>query len=92
MSSIAETVPVDAIRESAKDVRFGSVLTTVIAFLFFAPGWLAGRAWTGIAYCALSVQVGYWRGIGLTEEDVLARLSPPEQPAESGRPAKPSKL
>lgn len=92
MSSLAETVPVDAIRERAKDVRFSQVLVTVIAFVFFAPGWLLGRTWTGIVYVALSARVGFWRGTGLTEEQVYARLQPPEPPAEADRPARPSKL
>jgi hypothetical protein len=92
MSSIAETVPVDAIRERAQQVRLSQVLTTIIAALCFAPGWLLGRAWTGIAYCVLSARVGYWRGTGLTEEQVYARLSPPpEKPAETG-PPRPSRL
>jgi len=91
MSALTETVPVDVIREQARQVRFGSVLATVIAALFFAPGWLLGRAWTGIVYCAISARVGYWRGTGLTEEQVLARLTPPSgQPA--GAPPRPSKL
>lgn len=92
MSSLAETVPVDAIRGRAQEVRFSSVLTSVIAFLFFAPGWLLGRAWTGIVYCALAAQAGYWRGTGLTEEEVVARLTPPAEPSAPAAPPRPSKL
>lgn len=60
--TVLERVPLDAITAQARDVRPGRVLLTVIAALFFAVGWIAGRMFLAAVWCAVAVKVGYQAG------------------------------
>lgn len=59
MSTVLDRVPVDEIGVAARDIRFARTLLTVFAGVFFAAGWLAGRAWLGVAWAAAAVKVGW---------------------------------
>jgi hypothetical protein len=66
------------------------VLVTLIAGFFYALGWILGGTWRGLAFCAVSARYGFWQGLGLTDEDIAARLqakaaarSPAPAPAEA---------
>ena len=75
-------IPVDQFAEQARTTtaRPGRALATVIAWVFVALGWLAGGAWRGVVFCAVSARYGYWRGLGLTENDIIAKAAPPPPP------------
>ncbi len=62
MTTITQRVPVDQITRQARDVRIGRVLLTLLAALFFSTGWLAGRFFLGVAWCAVAVKVGWQAG------------------------------
>lgn len=53
-------MPVEEISERAREVRFGRTVLTVFAAVFFAVGWVVSKAWLGLVWCAIAVQVG-WR-------------------------------
>lgn len=88
-------IPVSELRERARDVRPGRTLATVILWLIVALGWVAGTAWRtavflallawhrGLVMGALSLRYGYWKGLGLTEDEILERVKVPD-----GKPAK----
>jgi len=61
-ASLLDRVPLDEIGAQARQVRFGRVLLTVIAAVFFGAGWLAGRFFLGAAWCAVAVKVGWQAG------------------------------
>jgi hypothetical protein len=56
------TVPVDRISAEAHQVRFGRLLLTVFAAVFFAIGWTVGRVFFGLAWCGVAVKVGFQAG------------------------------
>jgi hypothetical protein len=62
VTSIAERVPLDQITRQARDVRFGRVLLTVLAAVFFGIGWAVGRFFYALAWCAVAVRVGWQAG------------------------------
>jgi hypothetical protein len=62
VTTITQRVPLDQITREARQVRFGVVLLTVLAGVFFAIGWLAGRLFLGVAWCAVAVKVGWQAG------------------------------
>jgi hypothetical protein len=62
VTSIAERVQLDDITERAHQVRFGRVLLTVLAAVFFAIGWTAGRFFLALAWCGVAVKVGWQAG------------------------------
>lgn len=81
-------IPVAELRERASKVRPGRTLATVILWLIAALGWLAGFAWRslvllalitwhrGLVTGALSLRWGYWKGLGLAEDEILERVKP----------------
>jgi hypothetical protein len=72
MATVLERVPVDRIRVEAREIQFGRTLLTIFAAVFFAVGWVAGRAWGALAWSAAAVKVG-WQ-----EARVQQRPSPPD--------------
>ena len=62
MTTITQRVPLDDITRQAREVRFGRVLLTVLAAVFFGLGWAAGRFFLGIAWCLIAVRVGWQAG------------------------------
>lgn len=96
MTVMTETIPVDQLREQARQVRPGHGVVTVIAAVFVALGWTIGAIVTGLAFAGVCSRYGYWRGRGLTDEQITARAA--AKAAASARqetpagPARPSKL
>jgi 4-hydroxybenzoate polyprenyltransferase len=62
VTSIAERVQLDDITAQAHQVRFGRLLLTVLAAVFFAIGWTFGRLFFGLAWCGVAVKVGFQAG------------------------------
>jgi hypothetical protein len=62
VTSITQRIPLDEITVQARQVRFSRVLLTVLAALFFGIGWLAGRLFLGVAWCAVAVRTGWQEG------------------------------
>lgn len=76
---VTQALPVDALHEQAAQVRPGRVAATVITSVFVAIGWVLGRLWVGAVFCCLAGRYGYWRGTGLTDEQIAARMAPPPE-------------
>jgi fatty acid desaturase len=61
--SILDRVPLDRINEQARAARPGRALLTILAALFFAIGWVAGKTitviWLSIAWSFAAVKVGW---------------------------------
>jgi uncharacterized membrane protein YciS (DUF1049 family) len=62
LTTLTERLPVDEITARAHAVNFGRVLLTTIAAIFFAIGWLVGRVFFAVAWCAVAVKVGFVQG------------------------------
>ena len=62
MTTLTQRVPLDEITAQARQVRFGRLLLTLIAAVFFGLGWVAGRFFLGVAWCAVAVKVGWQAG------------------------------
>jgi hypothetical protein len=62
VTSIAERVQLDEITAQARQVRFGRTMLLVLAGLFFILGWVPGRVFYGLVWCALAVKVGFQAG------------------------------
>jgi hypothetical protein len=86
-------IPAVQLREQAAQVRPGRVAGTLIGAFFFALGFVAGWSWrtavflalyawyNGLVYCAIAVRYGYWRGLGLTDEQVAVKVGKVPAPA-----------
>jgi hypothetical protein len=66
MTAVLERVPLDAITEQARQVRFWRTVLTVIAGVLFGAGWLTARAWLAVAWCAVAFREGWREGRGTT--------------------------
>ena len=62
MTALDQRVPVDAITAQARQVRAGRLLLTLIAAVFYAIGWAAGRVFLAVVWCAVAVKVGWQAG------------------------------
>ena len=62
MTTITQRMPLDDITRQARQVRFGPVLLTVLAAVFFAAGWTVGRFFLGVVWCAVAVRIGWQAG------------------------------
>jgi hypothetical protein len=62
VTTITQRVPLDEITAQARQVRLGRLLLTLIAAVFFGLGWMAGRFFLGVAWCAVAVKVGWQAG------------------------------
>ena len=62
MTAITQRIELDEITAQARQVRFGRLLLTLFAALFFGLGWCAGRFFLGVAWCAIAVRVGWQAG------------------------------
>ena len=62
MTTLADRVPLEQISREARQVRFGRILLTLIAAVFFGLGWAAGRVFYGLAWCGVAVRVGWQSG------------------------------
>lgn len=58
--SLLDHVPVDEITSQARQVRFGRTVLSLIAFVFFAVGWMFSTCWLSLCWCGCAVRSG-WR-------------------------------
>jgi hypothetical protein len=74
MAAMAE-LPVQELKEQARthEVHAARGLATAIAWVFVAIGWLPGALVTGVIFLAVTIRYGYWRGRGLSDEQITAR-------------------
>lgn len=67
---ILDRVPVERISDQASRIQFSQVVLTILAALFYAVGWTAGKVftvaqivlwglWTGITWSVAAVRVGW---------------------------------
>jgi hypothetical protein len=77
---VTQAIPVDQLQVRAAEVRPGRVAATAIGAVFVAIGWVLGRLWMGAVFCCLAARYGYWRGTGLDDGQIAARMAPPEPP------------
>ncbi len=67
-TSVLDRVPVDAITEQARQVKFWRTALTVIAGVLFGAGWLTAKGfgvlWLASAWCAVAVREGWREGRG----------------------------
>jgi hypothetical protein len=64
MTAVFERVPLDAITEQARQVRFWRTVLTVIAGVLFGAGWLVAKMWLAAAWSAVAVREGWREGRG----------------------------
>lgn len=84
MATLASPTVVDLLSEQAGQAAAANppsrVALVVIAFIFTAIGWLAGRTWfyafKGVAFTALAVRYGYRQGMKVPVES-----APPPAPS-----------
>lgn len=50
---------VDEISAQARQVDVGRVLLTLLAAVFYAIGWIAGKAVLAVVWCAIAVKIGF---------------------------------
>jgi hypothetical protein len=62
VTTLAERIPLDEISRQAEQARPGRAVLTVIAAVFFALGWTAGRFFLALAWCAVAVRLGWQAG------------------------------
>ena len=55
-------LPLDEITAQAREVHFGRALLTVIAAVFYALGWAAGRFFFAAAWSWTAVRLGWQAG------------------------------
>jgi len=84
--AVTQAIPVDELARQAREANPGRGLVTVIAAVFTAIGWVAGRAVTGMAFAGLCIRFGYLRGRGYTDAEIAARSAPQPEPGQ--RPSK----
>lgn len=79
IARIADRVPVDQVIQARQvsGAGPGRFLLSLFLGVFFVLGWMCGRAWLMAVDCANSARIGYWRGKGMTAEQVRERLAPP---------------
>jgi hypothetical protein len=79
-------LPVAGLRKRSSEIRPGRTLGTAIAWVLVVIGWITGAFWRGLVFLALvlwhkvlvfgvlSLRYGYWRGLGLTDEQIEATV------------------
>jgi hypothetical protein len=99
MTALTEPIAQIQDRPRPVPVRPGRVLVTIIGALLFAIGWATGVAWRVLAlavpymwramiFAGRAVRYGYWRGLGLSDEQIEALT---RAMAETGRPGQPAR-
>jgi hypothetical protein len=87
MTALTEPVPVAQTGDRPRPVpvRPGRVLVTIIGAFFFAIGWATGITWRGLAlavpymwrglvFAGKATRYGYWRGLGMSDEQIEAMI------------------
>lgn len=59
LDQLLDADTVDQISREARQVDVGRVLLTLIAAVFYAIGWVAGKALLAVVWCAVAVKVGF---------------------------------
>ena len=57
--TVLDRVPVDRVAAEARNVHVGRLLLTLLVGVFFAVGWVAGKASLGVAWSLAAVKVGW---------------------------------
>ncbi len=80
--TILDKIPVDQVTQARQShpVRPGRILLTLILGVFFALGWMTGKLLLLAGDCWNSARIGYWKGKGMTSEDIARRLAPAAAP------------
>lgn len=60
--TVLDRVPLDDITTQARQVRLGRLLLTVLAGFFYAAGWIVGRLFLGLIWCAVAIRAGWREG------------------------------
>lgn len=58
-TNLLDRVPVDRIQAEARQVHLGMTLLTLLIGIFWAVGWLAGKATLAIGFAYAAAKVGY---------------------------------
>lgn len=69
MATVLERVPVDQITAEARQVNVLQVVLTMIAAVFYGVGWVVGKFFLVLAWCAVAVRTG-WREARAPRPDV----------------------
>jgi Pyruvate/2-oxoacid:ferredoxin oxidoreductase gamma subunit len=56
---LLDRVPTERIEREARQVHLGRALLTVLVGLFWAVGWLAGKATLAVGFAYAAAKVGY---------------------------------
>jgi hypothetical protein len=63
-TQLLDRVPVDRIRDEAREIHVGRVLLSLLVGFFWLLGWLAGKVVLGVQFCAAAVKVGWLEARG----------------------------
>lgn len=59
VTSLLDRVPVDEISAEADRIHLGRLVLTLLIGVFYALGWLVGKASIGVAFAWAGVKVGW---------------------------------
>ena len=73
VTQLLDRVPVDRIQDEARQVHLGRVLLTLLVGIFWALGWLAGKATLAVGFAYAATKVGFLEARGV---EVRSRAGP----------------
>lgn len=79
MTTATTEILLDAVAERSGQVRFTVTLAKIAASIFTAIGWIISAVWRAVVFCAFFFRIGFWKGQGLTDDEILARVKPQEK-------------
>jgi hypothetical protein len=59
VTNLLDRVPVDRVSAEARQIHLGRVLLTLLIGLFWALGWLAGKATLAVGFAYAAAKVGF---------------------------------
>lgn len=59
VTRLLDRVPLERVEAEARQVHLGRLLLTLLVGAFYALGWLAGKAVSGVGFAWAAVKVGY---------------------------------
>jgi hypothetical protein len=66
-------VPLDRIEGEARQVHLGRMLLTLLVGLFWALGWLAGKATLAVGFACAAAKVGFTEARGADGQEASPR-------------------